>query len=112
MNPFVSLGIAVLLGVVGQCLLKYGATSGVALSLENLFSKWPIILGLGTYLGSSVFYIMSLRDLPLSAAFSSVSLSYFLVAIAGYYFFNEPFGPKQVGALLLIVTGVCLMFKG
>jgi small multidrug resistance pump len=111
MNPFASLAVAILLGVAGQGLLKHGAVQGATASFEDLFLKWPIILGLGTYFASAIFYIMSLRHLPLSAAFSSVSTSYVLVALIGYFFFNEPFGGKQITALALIMGGVFLMFK-
>jgi small multidrug resistance pump len=42
-------------------------------------------------------------------AFPSVSLSYAIVAVLGYVVFNEPFGLKQIGGIVLITGGVVLI---
>lgn len=112
MNPFLSLAIAIAIGVGGQITLKHGALCSAEQQREglNFFLCTPIICGYGAYFLSAMFYTFSLKSLPVSAAFSGVSLSYFFVAMIAHFLWGEPFGWQQVLALGLISAGVIMMF--
>lgn len=101
-----ALGAAILCGVVGQILLKQGA--GAADFIAQLLRPSTIV-GLGFYALAALLYIVALRKIPVSVAFPSVSLSYVVVAVAGHFLWNEPFGMTQIGGLILICAGVFVL---
>jgi small multidrug resistance pump len=103
---YVALGAAILCGVAGQLLLKQGAAAPDFIA--QLFRPTTII-GLGFYALAALLYIVALRKIPVSIAFPSVSLSYVVVAVAGYFLWNEPFGVTQIGGLVLICAGVFVL---
>jgi small multidrug resistance pump len=112
MNPYITLIISLLIGVLGQTSLKYGAMASKASDeLQALYFNPYVLAGLAAYFVSAMFYIYSLKSLPLSAAFASVSTSYFLVSLIAHLIYGEPFGLQQIGALSLICLGVYLMFN-
>ena len=76
-----------------------------ATSFLALFS----IVGLALYGSAAFMYIFALRKIPVSVAFPSVSLSYAVVAVMGHFLFEEPFGIKQIGGIVLIMGGVMLI---
>jgi small multidrug resistance pump len=103
---YVALGISVLAGIGGQMLLKAGAD---APTLVGQILRPTTLIGLALYGSAAFFYIFALRKIPLSVAFPSVSLSYAIVAVLGYFLFGEPFGIKQIGGIVLIMGGVLLI---
>ncbi len=105
-GAYALLAVAILCGVVGQLLLKQGAT---APDLISQFLKLPTIVGLGFYAVAALLYIIALRKIPVSIAFPSVSLSYVVVALAGHFLWNEPFTWTHVGGLALICGGVLVL---
>ena len=111
MNPYFTLSLALALGVAGQITLKHGAMTHVQTSIIALFLNRVIIGGLFFYVLSASLYIYSLRNIPVSVAFSSVSISYFFVTLIAHYLWGEPFGYQQIIALILIGSGVFLMFR-
>lgn len=110
MNPYLALVTSISIGIAGQITLKHGAMNNTHASLITLFSSRFVLAGLVAYGMSAILYIYSLKSIPVSAAFSSVSISYFFVALTAHYLWGEPFGIQQIIALLLISTGVYLMF--
>lgn len=103
---YVVLGCAILLGVVGQLLLKAGAAG------DNLVGQLlapQSILGLAFYFAAALCYMFALRKIPVSVAFPSVSLSYVLVVVAAYWFRDEPLGWDKLAGVLLICSGVFLI---
>jgi drug/metabolite transporter (DMT)-like permease len=108
--PF-ALTIALLLGIVAQLSLKHGAMIDPNDTTLGLLTRPPVVSGYSLYFISSLFYVYSLRTLPVGAAFSSASLSYFFVAFFAHLFWKEPFGPSQWLGLLCITGGVFLMFR-
>jgi multidrug transporter EmrE-like cation transporter len=102
-GSYAVLAAAILCGVVGQLLLKQGAS---APDLLAQFLRVPTIVGLGFYGVAALLYIIALRKIPVSIAFPSVSLSYVVVAVAGYLLWREPFTWTHVAGLVLICAGV------
>jgi len=70
-----------------------------------------VILGLGCYFASAMFYIFALKKIPVSIAFPCVSISYVVVALIAHFLWNEPFGPQHMIALVFILTGVFLLVR-
>ncbi len=105
-SSYVALGCAIVLGVVGQLLLKAGAGAD---SLVDQLVALPSILGLAFYAAAALCYMFALREIPVSVAFPSVSLSYALVVGAAYLFRDEPLGWMNIAGVVLISAGVLLV---
>lgn len=101
---------AIVLGIGGQLLFKSGAARSS--DVVRQFLDPLTIAGFAVYAVSAVLYVISLRRLPLSIAFPSVSLSYVAVAIAGYLIWHEPMGLPRLSGIALIVLGVALLSLG
>jgi len=107
---YACLFVAILIGVGGQLALKAGSMN-TASSVSLGFLQPYIILGLGCYFLSALFYIYSLKHIPVSVAFPCVSLSYVAVAFLAHVLWNEPFGLQHMIALAFILLGVSLLVK-
>jgi small multidrug resistance pump len=103
---YVVLGMSILAGIAGQILLKAGAD---APTLVQQVLRPSTLIGLAFYGSAAFLYIFALRKIPMTVAFPSVSLSYAIVAVLGYFLFGEPFGMKQAGGIALIMGGVILI---
>jgi undecaprenyl phosphate-alpha-L-ara4N flippase subunit ArnE len=107
---YVALMIAILIGVGGQIAIKAGSLSGVQIAGIPLLQPYTI-LGLSCYFASALFYIYALKQIPVSVAFPSVSLSYIIVALIAHFLWQEPFGMQHIFAMLLILSGVFLLVR-
>ena len=103
---YVLLGIGIVAGIAGQILLKTGADSP---DFVSQILRPSTLCGLALYASAAFLYLIALRKIPVSVAFPSVSLSYAIVAVLGYFLFGEPFGVKQMGGIVLILAGVLLI---
>lgn len=106
-----ALASAILASMVGQVLLKLGSeatTAGVGGFVGQVL-RWQTLLGLCLYGGSAFLYILALRKIPMSVALPCTAASYALIALIGWWFFQEPLGAQKVAAILLIATGVMLL---
>ena len=90
--------ISVLGGAAGQVLLKKGMGSmgPLTLSVNQLGSiLWRIatnpyvVIGLGIYVCSTIFWLTALSRVDLSYAYPFASLSYVVMLIASWQLFNE-----------------------
>lgn len=103
-----ALAAAILIGVLGQLLLKTGvdrAGDGVLAQFLNPF----IIGGLAAYGLGAIFYILAIKRIPVSIAFPSVALSYVLVAIAAHLLWQEALGWQQFAGIGLIAAGILVL---
>ena len=104
---YVSLALAVAIGAGAQISLKEGATrSG---ELQSMILEPYVVGGLIAYGFAALFYVIAIRQIPLSVAFPSVSSSYIAVAFFSHLIWGEPFGRAQIAALILIGTGIYLL---
>jgi multidrug transporter EmrE-like cation transporter len=108
---YAALAGAILLGVGGQVLLKYGVGAESETFLQQLFKPYTLA-GLLCYGLAAFLYIVALRKIPVSVAFLSGASSYALVAVLGYALFGESFGLAKIAGLLLIIAGVWLIHQG
>jgi small multidrug resistance pump len=105
---YLLLSISVLLGSIGQILFKFGAVHGLGY-LQILFSP-TIILGLLSYFLSALIYIIVLKHIPLSIAYPTISLSYIVIIILSHYFFGEAVTIQKIASMILIISGVSLLY--
>ena len=106
---YVSLAIAVILGVAGQIALKSAALSSPTVVAQ--FIHPMTMIGVAIYVFAAFCYIVALKKIPISVAFPSVAASYAVVAIVAHLLWNEPFGWPQLGGLVLISSGILLIHQ-
>jgi small multidrug resistance pump len=107
-NPhWVALFGALIVGVIGQILLKTGAAAPGSV-LEQVFRP-TTLAGLALYGGGAFLYLYALRGIPISVAFPSAAAQYVVVAVVGWLVWAEPVGFRQMAGLALIVCGVLLL---
>ena len=99
--------VSILLGVLGQIALKSGADR-TGTFFEQLLNPLTLV-GLGAYALAALCYLVSIRRIPVSVAFPSVSASYIAIAIAAHFLWNEPFGLRQLLSIALIGFGIYLL---
>ena len=76
---YISLALAILIGTLAQIGLKEGTTKSD--TIESLLIEPYILVSLIAYGVAAIFYILAIRQIPLSVAFPSVASSYVLVAL-------------------------------
>ena len=104
-----SLGLGIVLGVIGQVLLKAGSERSV--DLVSQFINPFTIIGLGFYAGGAICYIFAIKKIPLSLAFPMVSISYIAVALIAHYVWGEHFGAAQAAGIALIAGGIFMLYQ-
>jgi multidrug transporter EmrE-like cation transporter len=112
MMPYwLALAAAITTSLVGQVLLKSGASGAVAASggfLDQLLRPATMI-GLVCYGGAALLYIVALRRIPMSVALPCTAASYVVIALVGWAVFGESLGPAKIAAIALISAGVALL---
>jgi multidrug transporter EmrE-like cation transporter len=110
-TAWIVLAAAITTSLVGQVLLKAGASGSVAASagfIDQLF-RWQTIIGLGCYGGAALLYIVALRKIPMSIALPCTAASYVVIALIGWAVFGESLGVQKMLAIGLISLGVVLL---
>ena len=97
-------------GSFGAVFLKAGAVklTGGFKSLLN----WRLAVGVGLYLGSSVFYGLGIRHGQLSVLFPMVAAGYIWTILWSRLFFHEQFTRSKILGLGLVLGGVVLVGLG
>ena len=100
---------ASVVGSFGAVFLKLGAVRLTGLmSLLN----WRLALGVGLYLGSSVFYGLGIRHGQLSVLFPMVAVGYIWTLLWSRLFFHEQFTRSKMLGLGMVLAGVVLVGLG
>ena len=104
---------AIAIGVAGQVFLKFGALAMTGLKPDSLsyFFNGNLWFGLFLYGISTIFYIVALQKIPLSIAYPTISISYIFVVILSNIIFGEKINLPQILGILLIISGVALIWK-
>jgi multidrug transporter EmrE-like cation transporter len=108
---WITLALAICTSLVGQVLLKSGASGSVSAAggfLDQLF-RWPTMIGLAFYGGAALLYIVALRKIPMSVALPCTAASYVVIALVGWAVFGESLGAQKLAAIGLIAAGVVLL---
>jgi multidrug transporter EmrE-like cation transporter len=104
--------IAILFGVAGQILLKYGMSRQRGFKVTELFSllkNLPVVSGFFCYGISTLMYFKVLASLDLSLAYPTVSLGYVIVVLLSKILFKEPVSIARWAAVFIICAGVVLV---
>lgn len=105
----------ILVGVVGQLLLKHGMARQPSFRMVDLVAlvrNMPVLSGFGCYALSTVLYLSALAHLELSLAFPTVSLGYVMVMVLSRLLFKEPVSRTRWVAAGVICLGVALVGLG
>jgi drug/metabolite transporter (DMT)-like permease len=112
--------LSVLLGVVGQLLLKHGMTvmgqldigaSGIVAALWQIATSPYVVGGLLIYVSGTFFWLLALNRVDLSYAYPFASLSYVLIFFASWLILHENISPLRVAGMLVICLGVFLVAR-
>jgi multidrug transporter EmrE-like cation transporter len=112
--------ISVLLGATGQLLLKHGmSTIGeVTLSpaailplLWRMGTNLFVMGGLTLYALDLVFWLAALSRAELSYAYPFVGLSYVVLLLASWHFFDEQISPLRLTGTLVVGLGIILISR-
>jgi multidrug transporter EmrE-like cation transporter len=101
---------ATIVGSFGAVFLKMGAARINSNVLS--FANSRLLVGVTLYLGSSVFYGLSIKGAQLSVVYPMVSLANVWALIWSKWFFKEHLTQAKLVGLALILLGVCLVGLG
>ena len=113
-------GVAVLLGVAAQLLLKAGtnAVGRFAFSLDNavpvglqLALEPRILGGTGCYALSLVLWVMALSRTEVSVMYPMVSIGFALNALLAWWLLGEALSVQRIAGIAVIMVGVWLVAR-
>lgn len=107
--------VGIMIGVVGQLLLKHGMSRQPAFRVGEiglLACNLPVMGGVCCYGFSTVIYLSVLAHLDLSMAYPTVSFGYVLVMIMSKVLFKEPVSFSRWMAAGIICIGVVFVGLG
>lgn len=117
-SPYLLLGINIILGVVGQFLMKFGVNKvggleelGLLKFMTTAFLSPFIILGLGFYAFSAILWVIMLSKLDLSVAYPALSIGYILVLLVSMLFLGEQVSLIRFAGIFLIMLGILFIFR-
>ena len=97
-------------GSFGAVFLKLGAER-LKYGFMHMFNI-RLLTGLALFVGSSIPFIMGIRNGELSVLYPMVSLGYVWTLFWSRLFFGEPITKAKLGALGLILCGITLIGAG
>ncbi len=118
-STFGVLVTSILLATTGQVLLKSGmervgelGVSQIATLIAQFFTTWQLVVGIGAFGLSSIFWLIALSRIPLSTAYPIVSMSYVLILTFSWFVLGERPSPIVWLGAALIMAGVSLIGIG
>jgi len=85
-------------------------TNILPIAWQAVTCPW-IILGMTTYVGSMMIWLMVLSRSSVGVAYPMSSLGYITSAIAAYYFLGEDLSVIRVVGIFVILVGVYIVAK-
>jgi multidrug transporter EmrE-like cation transporter len=101
---------ASVIGSFGAVFLKLGAER-LRYGLRHALNA-KLITGILLYIGSSVPFLMGIRNGELSVLYPMVSLGYVCAMVWSRLFFKEPISAGKLGALAMIIAGIVCISSG
>ncbi len=111
MNAILLVLLASFVGSFGAVLLKSGSMRVKGGAISMLLSP-RIFAGCCTYVLSSIFFILAIRQGELSFLYPMVALGYVWTLIWSRIVFGEPFTRNKFAGIGLILLGVALLNVG
>lgn len=109
---------AVLMGAVGQIILKWGMriygevpVGGVWGQLIPIFRVPQVTIGFLCYALSSLLWIAVVSSMDLSLAYPMVSVAYVVVVLASWLFFGEQITALRLAGVAIIMAGVVVISR-
>lgn len=102
---------SILLGTIGQLMLKSAAMHSVGAPLDT-GTALRTVIALGVYSLGILNWIIALRDVKLSIAYPVSSLNYVGILAGSAWLFGEHIGVLRLAGVALIVLGVMLVVLG
>jgi drug/metabolite transporter (DMT)-like permease len=112
--------VSVLLGAIGQILLKRGMSSMGPVTLElsrlhtvllRMATNPYVVIGLLIYVGGTVFWLSALSRVDLSYAYPFASMSYIVMLAASWILFRENITPIRLLGTVIVGLGVFLISR-
>jgi drug/metabolite transporter (DMT)-like permease len=112
---------SVVIGVIGQLILKSAMTRVGPLGLRNgqsgrtaflIIANPRVWAGLALYGVSMLFWLVGLSRVELGYAFPFLSLSYVLILIGSWAYLGEAIGSTRLAGVVAICIGVCVVAAG
>ena len=118
MNAISLILISVLLGSLGQVIIKLGVlniSSKEDLTLCSLLLRYfltpNVLIGLALYGLSAVFWVFALSKVELSFAYPMVSLGYVIVMLFSYFYLGENINCLRMVGVFIICIGIMIISK-
>jgi multidrug transporter EmrE-like cation transporter len=106
---YVALAASIVLGVMGQLLMKWAAV-GATTDHFAWASLYRVAFAIAVYSLGVVNWILALKRIRLSVAYPLTSLSYVGILIGSHYFFGELISKVQlVGTALVFFGGILVV---
>ena len=95
---------------IGQIVFKF---VGIRLaSLTDLFTDVPALALLGIavtlYAASTLAWIVALRTLPLTHAYTLMALGFILVPLTAHFLLGEPLTTRLIAGSVVIIAGILI----
>jgi drug/metabolite transporter (DMT)-like permease len=113
--------VCVLVGVVGQILMKSGMNEIGALNnfsqltkpatLLRIFTNFRIIGGILCYALGLLLWLGALSNLNISFMYPLLSVGYIITAIFGQVFLNEPVTVLRWAGIIVVVIGCFMILR-
>ncbi|MEZ5652749.1 MAG: SMR family transporter [Burkholderiaceae bacterium] len=72
----------------------------------------PLTLAaLAAYVGSTLLWLLALRALPLSVAYTFSGVTIIVVVLLGVFLLGETLGSRQIAGIALVIIGATLVAK-
>lgn len=117
MNVLILVGVCVVLGVIGQLMMKKGMNIVGSVLLRELLSKkfFSIIFNKYVFTGivlyglSCIFWLVALSMAEVSYIYPLIGTGYVLTAILAWFFFGEELTTARFLGTVLISVGAYLV---
>ena len=115
LHPLALVAFSVLLGAVGQILLKHGMSSVNGTGLLGLLRAGilnpAVLLGIFLYGISLVFWLNVLHTQELSYVYPMIAVGYVLVSLMSWWLFQDHVSALRGAGILLICVGVAFVAR-
>ena len=99
---------------VGQVLFKFAAIDFMGLNLREMLCRsvfnYYLLSGLIVYALSTVLWVWVLRTTALNHAYPFMALAFVMVPLSGRFFFRETLGAGYVLGMVLVVSGLLIVW--
>jgi drug/metabolite transporter (DMT)-like permease len=113
LNPYMHIGLNVLLSAVAQILFKVGSDQspdGSLLGFASLQSA-VIWLGIACMIGSLFAWLHALRSLPLIIAFNLAAAAQVVVPLGCWFFLGEEISILRWAGIFVVTGGIVIIAK-